>query len=462
MRVVALLLTLAALCGGCAPPSEPAAAGTDPTPRRWSPEREFLLGGIQVNEPDLGDWLDALGEQGFNTISLTVYARHGRWDSDQIEDRSEPDSLVPEIRAARARGLRVVLIVRVALEHALTENAFLWHGMIMPRTDDQVRTWFGSYGEYLRRWAETSEREGVDVLGIGSELNALASTSQVAELPALEEYYLNLEKQERERQRALRSAEALPAGALDGQLKAGWGESYDDLGRFLNERTRAQHAWAVQVTSGGDLAAFNQRRALLLEEWRGLIASVREIYGGRLTYAANFDQYKVVGFWGDLDLIGINAYFPLRKTLAASGEAELAPLFEEAWGRILGEIDVVRRGLGRPDLPVVFTELGYTTWDGATVEPWAGAGFGVVGEEDDPRMLLWPKRPRASLERALAVRALEQAARSRGGDLLRGLLYWKLSTLPEHREIEPFVLVLGSDDPLLPELLRFRQQSVAP
>ena len=41
---------------------------------------------------------------------------------------------------------------------------------------------------------------------------------------------------------------------------------------------------------------------------------------------------------------------------------------------------------------------------------------------------------------------------------LAGLLYWKLSTIPAHREVEPFVLVLEEGDgadPMLEELARF-------
>ena len=43
------------------------------------------------------------------------------------------------------------------------------------------------------------------------------------------------------------------------------------------------------------------------------------------------------------------------------------------------------------------------------------------------------------------------------GELMRGILYWKLSTHLEHEEIEPFVLHVGpdSEDELLPALLRF-------
>ena len=45
--------------------------------------------------------------------------------------------------------------------------------------------------------------------------------------------------------------------------------------------------------------------------WKGLIAKVRLVYSGKLTYAANWDEYPRVPFWQDLDYIGIDAYFPL-------------------------------------------------------------------------------------------------------------------------------------------------------
>jgi hypothetical protein len=81
----------------------------------------FLLGGIQVNEPDMGQWHQALLESSFNTLSLTVYARQHRWDKAEIV--FDPDQLggamVREIRAAKRAGLNVVLILRVGLEHEL-------------------------------------------------------------------------------------------------------------------------------------------------------------------------------------------------------------------------------------------------------------------------------------------------------------------------------------------------------
>ena len=44
---------------------------------------------------------------------------------------------------------------------------------------------------------------------------------------------------------------------------------------------------------------------------RTLIAELRTLYPGLLTYSANWDEAQDVLFWDQLDLIGINAFYPL-------------------------------------------------------------------------------------------------------------------------------------------------------
>ncbi len=199
---------------------------------KWDHLRDDLyVGGIEVNEPDKNVWHGALEEEGLDTISMTVYARHQAWNGAEFTSDADPAVLTDEISAAKKRGLKIVLILRVALEHALEENLFYWHGMIHPKSDQQIEQWFESYGEYVLDFAEMAEAQGIDVLGLGSELNSLSSTTQVTELPPLEEYFYNLEKQARENQRAIAAAtEAGKDGEdLDGHLKAGWGKTYDEL-----------------------------------------------------------------------------------------------------------------------------------------------------------------------------------------------------------------------------------------
>jgi hypothetical protein len=148
----------------------------------------------------------------------------------------------------------------------------------------------------------------------------------------------------------------------------------------------------------------------------------------------------------------------LRRVLDAGESVDtLYPTFVQSWRRILGGIEEFRRERGLLDKPVLFTEIGYTTRAGSTIEPWAGDGFGLVGDDEKKDLVVWEDQPYAPRERALAMRALREASRESNPRLLAGLLYWKLSTQPEHRDIEPFLLLLGGQpqDPLLAELRAF-------
>lgn len=455
------------------------------TPRTGEPslrgsDDRFLLGGIQVNEPDLDAWLDALEAAGMNTVSVTDYARQGDWDSAHLTWDEDRSGVVAEIRAARRRGLDVVLILRVALDHAFERNRFLWHGLIQPANDALLDAWFERYTRFARGWAEVAQREGVEALGIGSELNALTSTRPVDALPSLEEYYLNSAKRARRRGEILAHREAIDRRDpwLRDRPAGGSLESY------LDARTAAEEAWARQVVyqppgsvpvpevgqegpanveaTPRQLERINDRRRRLEAHWEALIAELRGVYDGRLGYAANFDQYRQVGFWSHLDWMGVNAYFPLRdRWLPHPDSAALYPLLVAGWRGVLDEIEGFRREEGLAGKPVLFTEMGLTYRANSTLAPWADTGFSLVRSAvpgDGEHLLVWQEQPPYPRERALAVRALEEARRETGERFLAGVLYWKLSTVPAHHAIEPFVLILGQhpEDPLLPALRSLR------
>ncbi|MDX1643868.1 MAG: hypothetical protein R3244_05860 [Thermoanaerobaculia bacterium] len=426
----------------------------------WPTRRDFLLGGIQVNEPDHAHWFDRLEAVGMNTVAVTVYAKQGDWDSANLWWEEEEPWVVSEMRSARREGLETVLVLRVALDHAFGRNKFFWHGMIMPRTDRELDEWFARYRDFVLEWAAVAEAEEVAVLAIGSELNALASTRPVEEIPALEEYWMNADKVAREHARVRRHGEEVDRRHL--QVR-GFDNS-ESLDLHLDERAAAHAAWARQVAwaeSPDPVAAINRRRARLEAAWLELVAEVRRIYSGRLTYAANFDQYEEVGFWGPLDLVGVNAYFPLRKLWQPAVAAEeLYPIFEARWEAILRSILALGERRGWGEKQILFTELGYVYRRNSTIEPWAATGFSVLPSATGEQLVVWEDEPIDLQERALAVRALYHADRA-VGEPLAGILYWKLSTQPYHFDDEPFVLIIHPDarDPLLEELVRFRRWS---
>jgi hypothetical protein len=99
------------------------------------------------------------------------------------------------------------------------------------------------------------------------------------------------------------------------------------------------------------------------DDWRRLIAEVRKVYTGRLTYAANWHQeLDDVTFWDAVDMIGVQAYFPLSQ--------EPLPTVEElvaGWQPHVAALESLARRHGRP---ILFTEVGYVSRPGATAEPW--------------------------------------------------------------------------------------------
>ncbi|MFA5339015.1 MAG: discoidin domain-containing protein [Candidatus Omnitrophota bacterium] len=99
-------------------------------------------------------------------------------------------------------------------------------------------------------------------------------------------------------------------------------------------------------------------------QWRKIIKSVRGNYKGPITYAANWNEYKEVPFWNDLDFIGIDAYFPLTSK-ANPAKAELAGAWEKE-ARSMEDF-FRKKGINKP---VIFTEAGYTSAEGTGKTPW--------------------------------------------------------------------------------------------
>jgi hypothetical protein len=104
-------------------------------------------------------------------------------------------------------------------------------------------------------------------------------------------------------------------------------------------------------------------RPLYTARWQQLIAGVRGRFPGRLTYAANWDEYQQVGFWRDLDYIGVDAYWPV----ATISDQPVSALLS-TWGS-RGYLASLQRTSALAGKPVLFTEIGYRSVVGATIHP---------------------------------------------------------------------------------------------
>ncbi len=405
----------------------------------------FLVGGAQVHELDHDRWTETLREVGMNTVAVTVYAKQGAWDSAHLWFEDQEPAVLDEIRTAKAKGLAVVLILRVAVDHAFEENKFIWHGMIMPSSAETTRAWYDNYQRFVLKWARIGQQEGVDILGLGSEMKALSATLPINRWGNLKNYYGYYWYQRLSRKRVRKFSEQIEQHHL---WVRGY-PSYPTLDEFLDAKFRHTTAWAKQAylrPGGRTLHRINERRRLINDCWIRLIRETRKVYSGQLTYAANFDNYRNVGFWSHLDLIGINSYFSLRANRSEASEPdEQLEHFTRRWESILGEIREFKQSQEIDNMPFLFTELGYTFRRHSTVEPWAHGGFSIVGWKGKKReFVVWGEQPIDYDERRLALVALRDAHHNLGSGLT-GILYWKLSTDRSHRAIEPFVLHIGMD-----------------
>lgn len=416
----------------------------------------FYLGGIQINEADNKAWAELLKKSSMNTVEVTVYATQGKWDSDSLRYEAEDLKVMDQIRSAKEAGLKVVLILRVHLDYSFDANKFMWHGMVMPKDSATLHHWFVRYTSFVSKWAKIAQKEGVDVVGVGSEMNALSSTLPIRSMPDLYAYHNSISKQKSHEYKALHYKKELNEQDM-------WINGYQHEGTlksYIDERIDCKIKWAGQVTFEGQsrrIDRMNARRIQCAAHWRQLIKIVRDQFKGSLTYAANFDNYVEVEFWDALDFVGINAYFGLRQAYQQyEDDTQFLKLMKSGWNRAFEGVNAFRKKQNIEHKPLLFTELGYINRRGCTVHPWQGFGYSVVGFSYYEALIRWTKEPYNYRERNLAMQALYEVVKEQKINL-EGLLYWKLTSHDYHMPYEPFALHLTLDvqDSLQATLMRF-------
>ena len=133
--------------------------------------------------------------------------------------------------------------------------------------------------------------------------------------------------------------------------------SYDKF--ILTYAKLAEETNLELLCIGTELEKFVENRP---DYWRKLVVKIRQIYKGKLTYAANWDEYKRTPFWDALDYIGIDAYFPLSEEKTPTVEQ-----LKKGWQPWKEKINKLSEKLDRP---VLFTEFGYRSMDFTAKKPW--------------------------------------------------------------------------------------------
>ena len=155
-------------------------------------------------------------------------------------------------------------------------------------------------------------------------------------------------------------------GEIQPRDTAEWFREYKDF--ILHYALIAEHSDVGMLVIGTELKSMTGKENR--QEWEKIIRKIRNVYSGKLVYAANWDNYKNVCLWDMVDVVGIDAYFPLSAEKDPSVETLVKAWSEtefqgtkRSWK---GELAEFQKKTGKP---VVFTEIGYRSTDFAAREP---------------------------------------------------------------------------------------------
>jgi hypothetical protein len=139
----------------------------------------------------------------------------------------------------------------------------------------------------------------------------------------------------------------------------------DDRGAWFTSYTvfisyyaaMAQRLGVEQFAVGSELGSISDDRP----GWLQVIREVRARYHGTVLYAASAHEAARVPFWDALDMIGIDAYFPLSATSTTD-----VSVLQRSWEPIRA---AMAEGAAKYGRKILFTEAGYTSQEGTTTRP---------------------------------------------------------------------------------------------
>jgi len=125
-----------------------------------------------------------------------------------------------------------------------------------------------------------------------------------------------------------------------------------------------QYSWIAQAAGvdilvvGSELVSSEDK----VDEWTRTISWIRGIYKGRLTYSSNWDHYKSVKIWDQLDMMGMNSYYKLGNDRNVKVEE-----IEQRWQDIQVDLLAFAKKIDRP---ILMLEAGWCSLSNAAHEPW--------------------------------------------------------------------------------------------
>jgi len=159
-----------------------------------------------------------------------------------------------------------------------------------------------------------------------------------------------------------------------GEIGTGFKSEAEWSDWFASYRSFIEHYADLASTHGADQFCVGtelegtSRRA---EDWRRVVAGVRARFFAPLVYAANHSGEETsLAWWDAVDIIGVDAYYPL----ANRNNPTLSEL-KAAWRPHVSTLANLATVWHKP---IILTEIGYRSLDGAASHPWDWQISGTV------------------------------------------------------------------------------------
>jgi hypothetical protein len=158
----------------------------------------------------------------------------------------------------------------------------------------------------------------------------------------------------------------------DGYVKdmAKWETWWQNFGGFLIHYAHIAAEKEVEaVCLGCEMNSTEEFEA----RWRDLIARVRDVYGGQITYDVNHGREREVAWWDAVDFISTSAYYAVPPPQGVA--VEEAILKTTSKSDIVAELERVKDELtavsAKWQKPILFIETGVTNVRGCARYPWS-------------------------------------------------------------------------------------------
>jgi hypothetical protein len=124
--------------------------------------------------------------------------------------------------------------------------------------------------------------------------------------------------------------------------------------------------------------------------WRNLIAEVRQVYGGPITYNANHGREDKIPWFDAVDVISLSAYFPVGTDDVQAALADdlskvppsdsSLPALKTRWLPVKQRLEAISKQFDRP---ILFIELGVCNGRGCTAAPWTHQDPNMIYDADE-------------------------------------------------------------------------------